>query len=329
MAFLPAGALKASSTATSSPTAIGAPFPDILSVAQYDRTGPRSIDRSFRNRVQGIQGFPTTNAITDLSGNILKLVSNFDIGPATSVVGGMTTSFFGGGNISPLSAPLNLIHNMMPGMDLSGAIQDTLSKAFPQANINVLISQGIKMGYQDAGMYQSVEQYADYIQKLSQSALGSKGYQGVQLTSYNNTLTALDFTKPVSNGEINYLDLIGQPTWLDVQTISVKVVLRGGLHVGSYVTLPQTLVNFAGADAMIPGNAPDQRTHISLPGVYKVAKILHIGDFRNPDGASWSTNYELLTSGATSFVSAFDVPQDPIQNLTPEQRQSVISGTAP
>jgi hypothetical protein len=138
-------------------------------------------------------------------------------------------------------------------------------------------------------------------------------------------LTALDFTKPVSNGDINYLDLIGQPTWLDIQTISVKVVLRGGLHVGSDVTLPQTLVNFAGADAMLPGNAPDQRTHISLPGSYKVLKILHIGDFRNPDGASWSTNYELLTGGATSYVSPSDaqVTQNVLQGLTPQQKQSL------
>jgi hypothetical protein len=209
---------------------------------------------------------------------------------------------------------------MMPGMDLSSAIQQTLSTAFPQANINVLISQGIKMGYQDAGMYQALEQYADYIQKLSQSVLGSKDYQGVQLTSYNNTLTALDFTIPVSNGDISYLELIGQPTWLTVNTVSVKVVLRGGLHVGSYVTLPQTLVNFAGADAALPSGSPDQRTHISLPGSYYVNKILHIGDFRNPDGASWSTNYELITMGSTS--SSFDVPQDPLQGLTPLQQQS-------
>jgi hypothetical protein len=89
------------------------------------------------------------------------------------------------------------------------------------------------------------------------------------------------------------------------------------------VTLPQTLVNFSGADAMIPGNAPDQRTHISLPGSYKVFKILHIGDFRNPDGASWSTNYELLTDVATSYTSPSDanVAQSVYQGLTPEQKQ--------
>jgi hypothetical protein len=75
---------------------------------------------------------------------------------------------------------------------------------------------------------------------------------------------------------------------------------------------------------MIPGNATDQRTHISLPGAYKVYKILHIGDFRNPDGASWSTNYELLTGGATSYVSPFEVPHDPVQGLTPLQQQSMI-----
>jgi hypothetical protein len=316
MAFVASGAVQAGATKSSSPYARGAPTSEPASVVQYDRTGLRSIDRRFRTRVQGIQGIPKTSAITDLSGNIVKLLSNFDIGPATSVVGGMTNSFFGGGNIAPLAQPLNLIHNMMPGMDLSGAIQDTLSKAFPQANIRTAISQGISLGYQDAGMYQSLEQYAGYIQKLSQSVLGSKDYQGVSLTSWNNTLTALDFTQPLGNGDISYLELIGQPTWLDIQTISVKVVLRGGLHIGDYVTLPQTLVNFAGADAMLPMGAPDQRTHISLPGQYQVRRILHIGDFRNPDGANWSTNYELITKGATGGVEISPDQVPPAQPQT-------------
>jgi hypothetical protein len=91
--------------------------------------------------------------------------------------------------------------------------------------------------------------------------------------------------------------------------ISVKVVLRGGLKIGMDITLPQTLVGFSGADAMLPLGAggTDQRTHVSLPGTYKIMKLLHIGDFRNPDGASWSTNIEAM--GAAS-VSGAEEPVD-------------------
>jgi hypothetical protein len=98
------------------------------------------------------------------------------------------------------------------------------------------------------------------------------------------------------------LELVGQPTWLTINTISVKVVLRGGLKIGMDITLPQTLVGFSGAEAVLPLDAAgtDQRTHVSLPGTYKIMKLLHIGDFRNPDGASWSTNIEAMGAASVS-----------------------------
>jgi len=273
---------------------------------QFNRVGRRSLDfRSMRNGVSPTLVDPGS-ILTAIGGQIL---SDFNLGPATSQVGGMVGSFFGGGSFAPLSAPINMIHNMLPNMPMSSAIQQTLSTAFPQANVNVVISDALKLMYQDAGMYQSVEQYAGYIQKLSQSIMGSKQYPGVQLTSYNQTLTATDFTKTIGTSDINYLELIGQPTWLTIVTISVKVVLRGGLHISWGCTLPQTLVGFSGADAFAGGPAPDQRTHITLPGDYVVTRVLHIGDFRNPDGAAWSTNYEMITTASVPSSFYDDLKQ--------------------
>lgn len=263
--------------------------------ARYVRTGARSLDRRLFN-VAAPRALDPGSIVSSLSGG---LITDSQIGPAFSQFGNDISSFFGGGAVSPLSEPLNLIHNLMPNMPLSGAIQETLSKAFPNANINMLISSGLQLAYQDAGIYQSVAQYAGYINNLSQSILGTKDYPGVNLSSYNNTINVWDGTQPVSTGDISYLELIGQPCWMDIQTINVKVVLRGGLHIGSQFTLPQTLVNFAGADSQLPfggsSSVPDQRTQVSLPGGYRITKVLHIGDFRNPDGASWSTNYEAVT----------------------------------
>jgi hypothetical protein len=198
---------------------------------------------------------------------------------------------------------------------LSGAIQQTLSTAFPKANLNIAISSALKLAYQDAGIHQSLEQYAGYINNLSQSILGVKNYPGIHITSVGTALDVWDGTASLGDDVIDYKDLIGQPTWIEVNMVSVKVVLRGGLKPGMFITLPQTLVNFAGADAGMFSSDPgvDQRTHISLPGRYQIHKLLHIGDLRNPDGASWSTNIEAIGN-----VSAGDPPP---ADTTPPQDQ--------
>src|SRR5262245_7571869 len=144
------------------------------------RVGRRSLsERPFARGAIHWQGGDQP-VITPFAG--LGTVTEFGsaaIGLATTFTGGMASSLFGGG-VNGLRAPINLIHNMMPNMPMSAAIQDTLSKAFPQANVNVAISSALKLGYQDAGMYQNMEQYAGFIQKLSQSILGIKNYVGVQ-----------------------------------------------------------------------------------------------------------------------------------------------------
>jgi hypothetical protein len=295
---------------------------------QVNRTGFRSIDRRtfpLGRPSVGTRGFAPLGmdpgAIAQMIGGMIT--SDADIGPATSTFGNVFSSFLGGGNANPLSAPLNIIHNLMPNMPLSGAIQETLSKAFPKANVNVAISSALKLAYQDAGMYQSLEQYTGYINKLSQSILGVKKYPGIHITSVGHVLDVWDTSTSLGNAVIDYKDLIGQPTWLDPVTISVKIVLRGGLKPGMFITLPDTVVNFSGEGSQLPmeAGASDQRSHISLPGSYQIMKVLHIGDLRNPDGASWSTNLEAVTQGS---VAAQLPPESPSPPPPPPQTQTDI-----
>jgi hypothetical protein len=295
---------------------------------KVSRTGMRSLD---------YRGLPTgrlsvgTRAFAPLGGDLGALaqkiggqiLSDFDIGSATSQFGNTFSSFLGGGNLSPLSAPLNIIHNMMPNMPLSGAIQQTLSTAFPKANINIAISSALKLAYQDSGIYQSLEQYAGYLNNLSQNLQGVKNYPGVHITSVGQALDVWDGTSSLGDDVIDYKDLIGQPAWIEVNMVSIKVVLRGGLKPGMFVTLPQTLVNFSGADSVLPAGAPDQRTHVSLQGRYQIHKLLHIGDLRNPDGASWSTNIEAI--GNSSAGSPPPADPTPPQDQPEHQTETVIT----
>jgi hypothetical protein len=186
-------------------------------------------------------------------------------------------------------------------MGLSDAIQQTLSTAFSSGGgANVAISDGLKLNYQDAGMYQNMEQYAGYIQKLSQSIMGIKNYPGVMMRSKGQGMNVFDGSKPgaIGRGVIEYLDLIGQPTWLDIATIQVKCILRGDITGGMEVTLPESIATIS-PNAVLPFAASPQRFLSSLPGTGLVINVLHIGDFRNPDGVGWSTTYDILYPGGS------------------------------
>jgi hypothetical protein len=128
-------------------------------------------------------------APTDLSGLVGNITAG--LGPASGIV----SQIFGGGGT--IANPLNLIHNMMPNMPLSAAIQQTLKTAFPGAKINMSISPGMLLPTQDAGMYQSLTQYAAYINQLSQSILKIPGYTGIQMSSHGTSLDIWDIFSPL------------------------------------------------------------------------------------------------------------------------------------
>lgn len=219
------------------------------------------------------------------------------LGAATSQLGGIVTSFFGGGNPG-LNAPINLIHNMMPNMPLSAAISQTLGTAFPIGGTNININPALLLPFQDAGVYQNLQQYAGYIKNLSENLLGilqTTGYPGVNMTSKGNNMNVWDGTGSIGQGTVSILDLIGQPTWIGPNLVSIKTVLRGDLTCGAAITLPPTLVSVT-QDAIYPAgsNTPEQRTVDLFSGTFIINKILYIGDFRAPDGNGWSSNYEAM-----------------------------------
>jgi len=186
---------------------------------------------------------------------------------------------------------------------MASAIQETLSRAFKSGGTDIKISDALKFGFQDAGMYQSLEQYASYINKASHSLLGIKNYLGVNMTSYDNTLHVWDGTKSGQAHVIEFFDLIGQPTWLALQLIQVKCIMRGDIHCPDRVTIPDGILATLSPGAIIPYTESQQRTNITLPGSGIVIKVLHIGDFRNPDGVGWSTTFDIAWDSSWTGVN--------------------------
>jgi hypothetical protein len=205
---------------------------------------------------------------------------------------------------------------------LASAIQQTLSTAFPQARINMAISPNLKSGYQDSGVYESLGQFGTYVNQLSKSILGTKGYGGIHITPHNGEINVWDGTTSVGViAAIQGYELIGQPTWVDKNIISAKVVLRSDLRLGTIITLPPGAVLLFGTSASSWPSASEQRTQLTFSGAFQVLKLLHIGDFRNPDGAQWSTNIEASIIGtggdpqadAAALATAVNAQMNPTQ----------------
>jgi hypothetical protein len=184
--------------------------------------------------------------------------------------------------------PAPIVHNWQQGQPLSTAVKSALSTAFPGFQVNVSISPSLVLNYNDVGVYMTIEAYANYIRKISQSIMGKSSYPGVQITTVGKTLVVTDDTQAAaSTKQINFQDLVGQPTWLGLNVVQVKTVMRGDISTRDTVMLPQTLATTSAA------SSPQFRQNSAFQGKFFVKQTRHIGRFRQPDAASWVSVFDL------------------------------------
>jgi hypothetical protein len=238
----------------------------------------------------------------DILGDVASVASG-NLSGISNVLSDIAQTFGGGGwNVTPA----NLIHNLLPNMPLSSAIQQALSTAFPGSNVNINISSALKLAYQDSGFYQSAQQAFGYWKNLSHSILGSSGYGGVVAWADGKNINVLDFSTQGVNKviDLDYFDLIGQPTWLDLVTISIKMVMRSDINPGDTVTLPSnTPVTISVPTDTVFTNTQGgflQSLTLGFTGSFSVQTVLHVGDSRHPDGGQWCTVIQCVTASSVT-----------------------------
>ena len=186
----------------------------------------------------------------------------------------------------------NVIHSWQKGQPLSTAIKQTLTTAFPKFSLNINISPNLVLGYTDTGFYQTMGQYAAYINSISKSVMNSPSYHGVNIATQGSTINVDDGTQAPANTQISYTDLVGQPIWTGPNTIQFKTVLRGDIPLFKEVTLPQTLATLTDSSGTNVGGSASNL----IQGKFKITRMRHTGNFRQPDWASWCTTFDAIQS---------------------------------
>lgn len=195
--------------------------------------------------------------------------------------------------------PANISLNWKQGDKLSLAIRSVLSAAYPQYKIDMDISDNLVLAQDEHGVYQTIQQFAQYVKGVSLDILGQNNapYSGVSIVLNNGKFIVRDNTAaPVGKPTpITVQDLIGQPTWLDAFTVSFTTVLRADLSVMDVITFPP----IASATALTtPNSGSNVRNKNAFTGDWTITYVRHIGNSRSPDAQSWVTTFQAISNEA-------------------------------
>jgi hypothetical protein len=194
-----------------------------------------------------------------------------------------------------IATPKNLVHNWTKGAQLSDSIKNTLTTAFPGYSVDVNISSKLVTTETDVGYYQTPAQYAQYIKDVSKSIVGGD-YAGVDILLKQKAFSVYDGSTQKTPIQIDFKDLLGQPTWIGTQQIQFKTVMRADISVGDYVKLPPTQTTTTSQGAIPDGSS--QRANSIFQGTFIVTgPVRHVGNFRQSDAASWNTTFDIASVG--------------------------------
>ena len=200
------------------------------------------------------------------------------------------------GGIGTLANPKNLNFNWPAGQPMATMIKNTLANAYPGSTSTINISADLVRPAPDQGTPPTLEQFAQYCRRQSFDIVKTPNYQGVSIIPSGNSFLVYDGTVAATAAakQINFQDMIGQPTWIDAPLISLKTVMRADLAVGSNIKLPPALItNTAAASSSLVNQKA------AFQGTFSIVSLRHIGHFRQPSADSWVTVIEAVPNAAS------------------------------
>lgn len=189
-----------------------------------------------------------------------------------------------------LSDPGNIVFNWPAGQPLSQAIKNTLAVAYPNIPVTISISDQLVQSSVEMHFCSTLQEFAQFLQDLTQGHFLGPNYSGVNLTAQNGQFFIWDSTYTPPTIQVAFSDFIGQPTWIEVNTMVMKLVLRADLQLGTQIKMPQGLQNSPGFVNTTSGSYPSSNNYqTAFQGLFNITELRHIGSYRVPDGSAWAT----------------------------------------
>lgn len=188
--------------------------------------------------------------------------------------------------VYPANLQNNIVLTWRAGTQLSTALTQALNLAFPAIPVKMNIGNYVQ-SHDEIGHWDSLEGMAQTIYGITYSA---KTQAGVYISFQNGGIQVFDSSYVPKPVQIQFTDFVGQPTWLDVNVMQVKLVMRADLAVGSIIKMPPQLQNSPGQVLTLGNSLPSSMAYqTAFNGSFQIIEMRHIGNLRSADGAQWVT----------------------------------------
>lgn len=203
---------------------------------------------------------------------------------------------------------------------LAAALQQCLSTALPSATIKINISPNLINGFDEQHVTGTLQDMAAFVRDASKRIVSKASYAGVSIVMQNNSVVVDDRTnantsQPNSQQNpkvIQFLDLIAQPTWLDVATISVELAMRGDIGVTDWVKMPPTITTQTNSSLTFA-----RQPNATFSGVYQVIAQRHVAKSRDTSSDGWMTNLHIIADTTETGSSTPNVNSTSNPSSTP------------
>ncbi|KFG94406.1 hypothetical protein GQ56_0126480 [Burkholderia paludis] len=191
-----------------------------------------------------------------------------------------------------LDNPGNIVLNWKAGQPLGPALTNALLVAYPGVPIQMSISDQLVQNHDEVHFSSTLQQLAQCIQDITRGYFLGADYGGVRVTLSNGRFLIWDDTFQPPQIQIEFKDLIGQPTWLANNVMVFKTVLRADLQVGARVLMPKGTQNTPGMVISTQQSFPSTNQNYyqtAFQGLFQIVELRHVGSYRSHDGKSWVT----------------------------------------
>ncbi|MBL0907802.1 hypothetical protein G5645_07310 [Pectobacterium carotovorum] len=199
--------------------------------------------------------------------------------------------------------PIEVTFPWRAGSTLSSALTQCLMTIGGGFRPNISVSDRLVLNYDWPMFCGSLRDLAQQIKALSRSKIRDPGYSGVEIAVVNgkeirvwdndyrhhpDSAAKSSATARSKNPiQIEFVDLVGQPTWINFGVVSLICVMRSDIQTGDHILMPKR------ARPMIQASSYSHyRDDSAFTGEFVVQSVRLLGNSRQPNAESWITIIE-------------------------------------
>jgi len=225
---------------------------------------------------------PSHNGVA-LEGTVVQSYGNW-VGTEMSL-----TLIVAAGGPFDLEHPGNFTLLWSKGQSLTDALHATLDPIYGASSVSINIGSSYVNEWNKPHRAQTLGGLARWVANDTLHTPNGP----VTIVASAGQIRVYDTTAPIVSHTIDWTDLIGQPTWIAQDTLSVQLIMRGDLRVGDHLQFPKTIggnTPFATAglvSTQLPGMA-SIKYKSTFQNEYLIAGLRYIGNSRSSDSSQWS-----------------------------------------